>query len=135
MNQEWTISMSDKRELDRLIELCRFYDKSISFDHLHSINECIEEMKQVLIALRQSIQNKQMQIFIRNFTGRDLTFDVKYCDTIIHLMELIEEKDGIPIEQQRLLFAGQQLEHDRILYEYGVKHHSIINLVGRLKGD
>ncbi|KAM9994198.1 hypothetical protein ACTFIZ_005514 [Dictyostelium cf. discoideum] len=75
-----------------------------------------------------------MQIFVRSF-GRTLTLQVKQLDSIGKVKDRIQEKEGIPVYHQRLLFAGKQLDDDRTLLDYNIRMESTIFLVVRLGGD
>jgi len=74
------------------------------------------------------------QIFIKTLQGKTLTLDVKDTDTISSIKEKIYEKEGIPQDQQRLVFSGKQLEDGNTVADYGIEAESNINLVLRLRG-
>ena len=68
-----------------------------------------------------------MQIFVRD--NKTMTLDVKPCDTIEVVKQMIQGKVGTPPERQRLIFAGVQLEDDRMLFDYDIKEESTLHLL------
>jgi ubiquitin-like protein Nedd8 len=75
-----------------------------------------------------------MQIKVKNLAGREIEIDIEPTDTIERIKERVEEKEGIPPPQQRLIFGGKALADDKTAAEYNIQAGMTLHLVLALRG-
>jgi len=73
-------------------------------------------------------------IKVKTLTGKEIEIDIEPTDSIERIKERVEEKEGIPPVQQRLIFGGKQMNDDKIAKDYNIEGGSVLHLVLALRG-
>ena len=75
-----------------------------------------------------------MQLFVKTLSGKTISVECEESDKIEDVKAKIEEKEGVPVDQQRLIFAGKQLDGQKTLQEVGIDEGASLSMVLRLRG-
>merc|ERR1712224_910488 len=75
-----------------------------------------------------------IMIKVKTLTGKEIEIDIELTDTVERIKERVEEKEGIPPVQQRLIFAGKQMNDEKTAKDYNIEGGSVLHLVLALRG-
>ena len=110
------------------------YDIKKPFDIIQLVNEPEQMSKSEIEYKKKNYSGPKITLFIKTLTGKTLTIRISPLAKIGELQLAIQEKEGIPPDQQRIVFAGIQLEPNETISNYDIKYEATLHLILRLCG-
>lgn len=144
-SKKWTCSYCRNKENDVTSNKCSTCDKSCYKKRYHDVALKMHQMKQRFENINSNSpikiindetddnETEEMQLYVHTSTMR-VTLLVKPSYSIATVKDMVQDKTGVPPDEQRLIFAGKQLDDERKLYDYNVQNGSTIHQVLRLRG-
>ncbi|XP_016098462.1 NEDD8 isoform X2 [Sinocyclocheilus grahami] len=71
---------------------------------------------------------------LETLTGKEIEIDIEPTDKVERIKERVEEKEGIPPQQQRLIYSGKQMNDEKTAADYKIQGGSVLHLVLALRG-
>ena len=88
----------------------------------------------ILVNKLQRTSSNSYQIFVKNLLGKSVALDVQATDTVQAVKQKLQDREGIPADQQRLVYTTKELDPERTLADYNIQRDATLSLVLRLRG-
>ena len=129
----WKVKLMIKKKVSILPEYQGLVFNGKQLEDNKTLNEC-KVTNNSIILLQVKLTHGEMPLFVKILTGKTIHLNVDSSHTVYEIKVMIYMGEGIPPKQQMLIHAGKQLAGDRTMESYGIKEHSTIHLVPRLRG-